>query len=673
MTYKKRLYSLYLLVSSLLLLSSSCQHKQSQHQTDLDNLYAFKRTTVQKDSISKKYEAAVAALLQSKDQPREEVDRLLDRMRWSSNTNAFFALSDLAERQAVKQKDYTRLADIYENIAVFYHDNQQLDSVYAYYLKAERFYGKSGDSLGLAENIYYQARLLYEVGFHKESENKLYQALKLLKKTPDHPIHIEANQLKTFYTTDLFNNPQALQTMLDTYETLKKDEGRYATLPEKKYNMAMSNLLGNIALYYEELNQLEKAETFALQALEYYHKSSAPKQLFAHLHTTYHLTRYQQGKEEDIIARLLESYEIYNKLNHPFYSVDICGHIADIYLDLGQRAASLHWLKKAYDLTDENNLYTKKKAILQKLLLFHADQQTAELIKEFVDLSALLEDTHLETKGKFAKIEYNSFLLEQENETLKQKIYLIYLSAFIVIGSLLFFLLWFRLKSKNRELIHTNSEKSKNERILNLLIENNTIENDTILKERNRIAKDLHDGVINSIFTLRFNTQLLEIPNKTLKSMLVDELVNLENTIREISHSFSQKNRFQNKSFENLLSELVNKQKNKNKTVFSFSIENQLCLEQLTTLQKVNIYQIIQEAFQNVNKHAQASSCQLRVYTDAYHLYFEVKDNGLGIGKSIHRGIGLTNMKERAELIDAVLQIHSNPKQGTTILLQLDN
>jgi len=218
---------------------------------------------------------------------------------------------------------------------------------------------------------------------------------------------------------------------------------------------------------------------------------------------------------------------------------------------------------------------------------------------------------------------------------------------------------------------HANSQKSKNEQILNLLVENNTIENSSILKERNRIAKDLHDGVINSIFTLRFNTQLLENPNEKLKGMLVEELIQLENKVRNISHSFAQQQIFQDKSFEKLLVELVSKQSNKNKTKFSIFFEPNLSLEHLTTVQKVNIYQIIQEAFQNVNKHANASLCKLKISLEAHNILFKIQDNGKGFKRTAHRGIGLTNMKERALLIEAELSILSNPQTGTEISLQL--
>ncbi|WP_413512993.1 ATP-binding protein [Myroides odoratus] len=654
-----------------LFLVTSCHQKQNTHQTDLDNLYALKRTPAQKDSISKKHEAAVSALLQSPTvlPQQAHLDSLIKQLRWSNNEKSFFALVRLAETAAKKQRNDNRLANLYEDIAVFYHDEQKLDSAYAYYLKSEVLYGKNGDSLALAENIFYQSRLLYEAGFSKESENKLYQALKLLKNTPDSPIYIEANQLKTFYSTDYSQYEDALQTLFETYKELKKDEGQYKVLPIEKYKPAIANLLGNIALFYLDLNQYEQAEKYALEGLSYYNKNVDTNQLYAHLSTTYYLALYHQGKNKDIIDSLIECYTIYTRLNHPYYLVESCLVISGVYLDLNQSEKSLAWLKKAYDLADKNNLLKQKRDIIEQILLYHKEQQSSEYITELIELSNLLENTKAETRGAFAKIEYNSFLLEQENKALKQRLYLFYMGAFIVIGSLLFFIIWIRLRNKNKDLVHTNTNKSKNEQILNLLIENNTIENITIVKERNRIAKDLHDGIINSIFTLRFNAQLLEISNEKLKDMLVDELSQLENKVRDISHSFALQSAFRNKSFENLLTELVNKQSNRNKTSFSITFEKNLYLEQLSTLQKVNIYQIIQEAFQNVNKHAKASQCNLKITKGENCLVVRVKDNGVGIQKSTTRGIGINNMKERAQLINTDLKIVSNPNKGTQIIL----
>ncbi|MGG5577750.1 sensor histidine kinase [Myroides sp. C15-4] len=673
MFYTSALFYRYCTFFLLLLLISSCHRDQMAYQTDIDNLYAIKRTPAQKEEIFKKYEADVTKILELPQTQEHHLylDSIVNQLRWAGNASAFFSVYDLVERDAKKSKDYIRLARLYENAAVFYHDNEQLDSVYSFYLKAEPLYAKSGDSLALAENIYYQARLLYNVGFDNESEAKLYKSLRILKNSPLSSIYIESNQLQSFFLVISQKHQEALAMLFDIYEKLKNDEGQHKLIPAEVYHMAISNLLGNIGMSYLELEQYDQAEHYFLEALAHFKQGDNPIQLYALINANYYYTLYLQGKKTDVIPNLIESYTIFKELNHSIYAIDICDLISIVLLDDQQPEAALEWLYTGYQLADQSKLYKQKKGMIESMLTFFPSEQTPARIQELIDLSYFIEEQEKETKESFAKIEYKTLMIAKENEALKQKIYSISLAALLAIGGLLFGLIFIRLKNKNRELEHANSQKSKNEQILNLLVENNTIENSSILKERNRIAKDLHDGVINSIFTLRFNTQLLEDPNEKLKGMLVEELIQLENKVRNISHSFAQQQIFQDKSFEKLLVELVSKQSNKNKTKFSIFFEPNLSLEHLTTVQKVNIYQIIQEAFQNVNKHANASLCKLKISLEAHNILFKIQDNGKGFKRTAHRGIGLTNMKERAQLIEAELSILSNPQTGTEISLQL--
>ncbi|MGG5508061.1 MULTISPECIES: ATP-binding protein [unclassified Myroides] len=672
---KTPFFNVFFVLFLLSLCLTSCQYKQTLHQTDLGNLYAIKRTPEEKDSLFKTYEADIIKIQQLTNTVKHQdyIDSILNYLRYTSSPKAFFALTDIAIRDAKKKHDQNRLAQLYEKTAVFYHDNQQLDSVYHYYLKAEQLYKRINDSLALAENSYYQARLLYEVGLDKESEVKLYQALKLFPNNLNTPILIEANQLKAFYLNHYSEHEAALKILLETYQSLQEDEGTYSVLPYDTYNIAMANLLGNIGMNYHDSGQYEEAEKYALLGLAYYAKSPHYIQVYAHLNRTYYLALYEQKKDNKTIERLMESYRIYSELKHYFYAIDISMIISTVYLEQGQKELALDWLENAYDLSEKNKFYSYKREIIEKILTDHSDAHTSHLVQELITVNHFLEGVQKKTLESFAKIEYNTLKLEQENATLKQRIYFVYLGAFIVIGALIFLLVFIRLRNKNKDLEHSNMEKSKNEQIMNLLIENNTLENETILKERNRIAKDLHDGIINSIFTLRFNTQLLQIADHTFKGMLVDELVQLENKVRDISHAFSQQSIFQNKSFEHLVEELVQKQSNKNKTKFSLAYASTICLEHLSTMQKVNIYQIIQEAFQNVNKHAHAAQCQLKITMEDDTIVLRIEDNGKGFKNSAHRGIGLENMKERAQLIGAQLQIKSEIGKGTTVLLYLSN
>lgn len=663
----QKLGSFFLLITTILLFG--CKDKKTVHQTDLDNLYAHKRTKNQKDSIANKYTEVAFEVLQlvPSNKKNKQIDNLISKLRWSSNENLFLKLVKTAEKEAKEQHDIIRLAQLYENVAVYYHDEQKLDSVYTYYLKAEHLYKKNGDSIALAENIYYQARLLFEVEFIQESESKLNYALNILKKNPSNPVNIEAKQFKTFYRVNTDQEKKDRLVILEGfYSQLKKDEGIYTILPKEKFKLAFSSLCANIALSYLELGQLDKAENFCLEGLDYI-KDANVDQLHAHLSWTYYQILYLHGAKKNIIKELTDCYNIYIKLNLPLYAISLSTYIADMYREQNQFDQSLDWMLKGYELADKNKYYKQKKQVIEQLLKAYPNYQTEQLIIELIDASYLVDEQQKTIKENFIKIKFDAFILGQENTVLKQRVFFMCLIIAGLITSLVFTFMVVRLRNKNRQLDYLYKNKVKNEQILALFLEKNNIENQAILKERKRIAKDLHDGVINNIFTLRFNTQLLQVSNEKLKTSLINELITLENRVRSISHSLGNQDLFQNKSFEKSLKELVNKQNIINKTNYSFECDT--LLGNLSNEKKINIYQIIQECFQNINKHAYATKCKLSITSDNGYINFCIQDNGLGIRKTSHQGIGLRNIKERAYHISGKLKIVSKLNKGTTIFL----
>jgi signal transduction histidine kinase len=85
---------------------------------------------------------------------------------------------------------------------------------------------------------------------------------------------------------------------------------------------------------------------------------------------------------------------------------------------------------------------------------------------------------------------------------------------------------------------------------------------------------------------------------------------------------------------------------------------------------KITIYRIVQEALFNVTKYADATECTVTLsQPEPTSLLLVISDNGKGFDSiSSTIGIGLANMKERARLVKADLQIQSAPGQGTRIV-----
>jgi signal transduction histidine kinase len=84
---------------------------------------------------------------------------------------------------------------------------------------------------------------------------------------------------------------------------------------------------------------------------------------------------------------------------------------------------------------------------------------------------------------------------------------------------------------------------------------------------------------------------------------------------------------------------------------------------------EIAVYRLVQEALNNVAKHAAATRVELWVRSDAERLEVRVTDDGRGFDPTeAHGGFGLIGMRERAELVGGELQIESRPGTGTKVI-----
>lgn len=92
--------------------------------------------------------------------------------------------------------------------------------------------------------------------------------------------------------------------------------------------------------------------------------------------------------------------------------------------------------------------------------------------------------------------------------------------------------------------------------------------------------------------------------------------------------------------------------------------------------EQINIYRIVQEAFTNIARHAQAKSVQLRFESSSSALEVVIRDNGCGISgmtDSSPRHLGIEGMRQRAASLGGTLHISSPPGGGTQVRLTMPN
>jgi signal transduction histidine kinase/ligand-binding sensor domain-containing protein len=92
---------------------------------------------------------------------------------------------------------------------------------------------------------------------------------------------------------------------------------------------------------------------------------------------------------------------------------------------------------------------------------------------------------------------------------------------------------------------------------------------------------------------------------------------------------------------------------------------------------RINFYRIVQEGFQNIVKHAHATTATVRIEHRGDRVELTIQDNGQGfesgarINDPARGGFGITGMAERAALLGGVLRVHSEPGRGTIVNMEI--
>jgi signal transduction histidine kinase len=81
----------------------------------------------------------------------------------------------------------------------------------------------------------------------------------------------------------------------------------------------------------------------------------------------------------------------------------------------------------------------------------------------------------------------------------------------------------------------------------------------------------------------------------------------------------------------------------------------------------IHIYRILQEALNNVAKHARAKEVNVKLAYSPPEFFLQVEDDGVGIAETPQGGLGLIAMRERAQMVGGVLTVARRPGKGTLV------
>jgi len=187
--------------------------------------------------------------------------------------------------------------------------------------------------------------------------------------------------------------------------------------------------------------------------------------------------------------------------------------------------------------------------------------------------------------------------------------------------------------------------------------------------ERAQLGRELHDNVNQVLTTVKlFNEIIAEsvTDHKELVQKSSAYLQNCINEIRRISKRLSIPPLTEVGLIE-LIRELVDSINLTNKLDISYSLKG---IHEVPISQEMQlaIYRIMQEQLNNIIRHADATVVMIALACEADQLTLSIKDNGVGFDPHVkRRGIGITNIKSRAESLDGSFHLEAAPGEGCLI------
>ncbi|MCC9044228.1 ATP-binding protein [Myroides sp. M-43] len=675
----KRLRQINFLLVTIALVFVNCTRSHIDSRTDYDQLYAVWHDDAYKDSVAQVLKPAVENALNLKNSfdNRVVIDTILSQLRWTQDSESFLKLSSKAIDYADKKSDLYMLAKTYNHLGVYYSDLGILDSTFYYYLKTGNIYRQLGDSLKIAETEFYQARVLYEKGLHMESEVKIAESLGILYKFPKSPVSFEANLMMGLCLSARKDDDGAKKYLLKALNLMKEDLNKNKVLDQDRLIPAILMVYINLfdIAYYSD--DYQKAKEYVAEGSKYLTKDTPPLLIMvlkSNLAMCNLSTELKLGKLKNSLPYLDDMFPVYYeaiKVNNLMAANYQAITLVDTYIKVKDTLNALKWAEKSYKISKDRGIKVDQQVAI-RFMLEHKNYENSDRVKEILALNQDIEETDYFTRNRFARIAYETDKIEVENTELKSIITIIMVTGLSIILGLLLIVFTYRLRNKNRQIKLIKHQQEANESIYELILEKSNIATEVKNNVRNKIAKDLHDGVVNGIFTIRFNLQQLNSDNETLKNTLISELQHLEKGTRDISHSLIDNELFKETKFLSLVEDLVSLQKNKWNTKFLLDYQGQLNLEDLSAIDKVNTYFIIREAIHNVNKYSKASLCTVSFVGGINGIIIKIKDNGIGFDvEAKSGGMGLQNMNERALSLHSEIVIFSEKAVGTEVYFKV--
>ena len=560
------------------------------------------------------------------------------------------------------------IAQAYNDLGIIFYDKQNFDTAIVFYNRSFVIRRRNNDVSGMAK-LYNKIGIVYQKqgNFDKALENQL-NALRLFEQVED--------DIGISYS---LNNIGIVNQNMGLYDEAIKYQLQSIQIKEKikdRYGLAGSFVnVGNIYLLQ---NNYPKAKEFYLKAESITREIGDKEYLSNALNN---LSRFYIGTKQfkEALPYVDESFALRKTLGDTKGMVSCLINHGKIYTGLQQYDSAEIKLTQALAFAKEEesckpempSLYESFTALyeatgkLDKALAMHklfASSKDSIYTTELGNNFAVLQ-TRYETLQKEKQIQEQKFELTKKNYWIAGAI------GLLLLISLLGYSYYHRRQLKQESKMQAEIFRQQ-EMATRAVIEAEEA-------ERQRIAKDLHDGVGQMMSAAKMNLSAME-PGLKLQTAeqkyAFDNIIQLVDDsckeVRSVSH-----NMMPNALLKNSLSAAIREFIDKlDQRVLKVHLYTHGLDERLDSNIETILYRIIQECVNNVIKHSGADTLDITIVKEPGEITATIEDNGKGFDtadKEKVEGIGLKNMRTRIEYLKGTIDFDSAPGHGTVVALHV--
>lgn len=551
------------------------------------------------------------------------------------------------------------------------------DSAFYYFNEAEKLSKKTKRKPFLISILNNKATLYWYVKDYKESEKIGIEALKLATEKKDN-IHIYGCYLTIANALNgMNNNEKALkyyEKALAIVESLKSDP---------QYLVFKAQIDNYIASTFRKQNQYQKVINYITEYVDLNQIKRENSSLYCYLLDNIAYSKFKLG-DTSSYKQFYETLKIGKEIKNISIELTSKIYLAEFYLSQKDTVKANFYLKEGYTQAHKNKIFEDELKLLQLLIQANANN-SSYYSQKYISLNDSLQIVERSVRDKFARIEFETDeiikqkkIIEEEKNTLL--IRLILISGFGLL-TIMLIVLWYKnqsQKAKTKQLLLEQEHQKDREEIYQLMLaQQQKIEEGKQIEKR-RISQELHDGVMGKLSSIRMNLYVLNKrtdPDTIARCIeYIKEIQNIEKEIRTISHDLNKNLFSENVNFITIVENLFHSIRSHSDINFKMKVDERIEWNVINNDIKINIYRIIQEALQNIDKYSKASNVSIEMTKKEETIEIKIEDDGIGFNAENQRsGIGLKNMKSRMEEINGHFQLITKPNKGTKINLLIPN